>query len=150
MAVKSLICTSMDDWFIVRTDHHSLEQIHKKNLMQASPCLQRMLLRLQPYNCIIKYFPGREMVPAEALPCLLLLDEFKVPDMNVKIHRLIRITPAKMEEFKVETTKDETLQLLPYQVIQGCCDRVKKTGPAVKPYWPLQDDMSIKDGLIFL
>ena len=34
--------------FVVKTDHRPLEQIHKKNLMQAPPHLQRMLLRLQP------------------------------------------------------------------------------------------------------
>ena len=34
--------------FVVRTDHCPLEQVHKKNMMQAPPRLQRMLLRLQP------------------------------------------------------------------------------------------------------
>ena len=53
--------------FVVKTDHRPLEQIHKKNLMQAPPRLQRMLLRLQPYDCDIKYLPGREMVTADAL-----------------------------------------------------------------------------------
>ena len=42
---------------MVKTDHRPLEQIHKKNLMQAPPRLQRMLLRLQPYDCVIKYRP---------------------------------------------------------------------------------------------
>ena len=98
--------------FVVKTNHRPLEQIHKKNLMQAPPCLQRMLLRLQPYDCVIKYLPGREMVTADALSRLSALDEFEVSDMNVKVHHLIRITPAKMEEFKEETAKDETLQLL--------------------------------------
>ena len=79
--------------------------------MQAPPRRQRMLLRLQPYDCVIKYLPGREMVTADALSRLSPLDEFEVADMNVKVHHLIRITPAKMEEFKMETAKDETLQL---------------------------------------
>ena len=52
--------------FVVKTDHRPLEQIHKKNLMQAPPRLQRMLLRLQPYDCVIKYLPGREMITADA------------------------------------------------------------------------------------
>ena len=52
--------------FVVRTDRRPIEQVHKKNLMQAPPRLQRMLLRLQPYDCIIKYLPGREMVTADA------------------------------------------------------------------------------------
>ena len=52
---------------MVKTDHWPLEQIHKKNLMQATPCLQRMLLWLQPYDCDIKYLLGTEMVTANAL-----------------------------------------------------------------------------------
>ena len=136
--------------FVVKTDHRPLEQIHKKNLMQAPPRLQRMLLCLQPYDCIIKYLPGREMVTADALSHLSPLDEFEVSDRNVKVHHLIRITPAKMEEFKEETAKDETLQLLSRQVIQGWPDSGKKIVPALKPYWPLRDDISVEDGLILL
>lgn len=40
------------------------------------------------------------MVTADVLSRLSLLDEFEVSDMNVKVHHLIRIAPAKMEEFK--------------------------------------------------
>ena len=90
------------------------------------------------------------MVTANALSRLSLLDEFGVPDMNVKVHHLIRITPAKMEEFKMETAKDETLQLLSHQVTQGWADSVKKIDPGLKPYWPLRDDISIEDGLLLL
>ena len=135
---------------MVKTDHRPLEQIHKKNLMQAPPRLQRMPLRLQPYDCVVKYLPGREMVTADALSRLSPLDEFEVSDMNVKVHHLIRITPAKMEEFKQETAKDETLQLLSRQVIQGWPDSGKKIVPALKQYWPLRDDISVEDGLILL
>ena len=136
--------------FVVKTDHRPLEQIHKKNLLQATPRLQRMLLRLQPYDCVIKYLPGREMVTADALSRLSPLDEFEVSDMNEKVHHLIRITPAKMEEFKKETAKDETLQLLAHKVMQGWPDSGKKIVSALKPYWPLRDDISVEDGLILL
>ena len=68
VVVKSSTRTSMEDRLSrVRTNHRPLEQVHKRNLMQAPPRLQRMLLRLQPYDCIIKYLPGREMVTADAL-----------------------------------------------------------------------------------
>lgn len=94
---------------MVKTDHRPLEQIYKKNLIQAPPRLQRMLLRLQPYDYVIKYLPGREVVTADALSRLSPLDELEISDVNIKVHHLIRITPAKMEEFKEETAKDETL-----------------------------------------
>ena len=48
------------------------------------------------------------MVTAHDLVRLSPVDEFEGPDINVNIHHLIRITPAKMEEFKEETTKDGT------------------------------------------
>ena len=47
--------------FIIESDHKPLEMIALKNLMAAPPRLQRMLLRLQPFNCTIKYRPGKEM-----------------------------------------------------------------------------------------
>ena len=37
--------------FVFKTDHRPLERIHKKNLMQSPPHLQRMLLHLQSYDC---------------------------------------------------------------------------------------------------
>ena len=41
--------------FTVENDHQPLETIALKNLMAAPPRLQRMLLRLQPFDCTIKY-----------------------------------------------------------------------------------------------
>ena len=90
------------------------------------------------------------MVTADALSRLSLLDELEVPDMKVKVHHLIRITSAKMQELKDETTKDHTLQLLSRQVMQSSPDNVKKVDPAVKPYWSLKDDISVGDRLILL
>ena len=90
------------------------------------------------------------MVTADALSRLTPLDEFEVPDMKVKVHHLIRITLAKMQELKEKTTKDHTLQLLSRQVMQSWPDNVKKVDPAVKPYWSLKDDISVEDWLVFL
>jgi len=95
MAVKNSIPISMEDhlWF---------------NLIIA-PRRQRMLLYPQPHHCVIKYLRGREMVTADALSHLSSLDEFEVPDMNVNVHHLIRIFPAKMQEFKDDAGKDKVL-----------------------------------------
>lgn len=49
------------------------------------------------------------MVIVDVLLCFLLLDEFEVLDMNVKVYYLIRIILVKMEEFKEEIVKDEIL-----------------------------------------
>ena len=46
--------------FTVHTDHKPLESIHLKHLTAAPPRLQRMLLRLQPYDLTIRYQPGKD------------------------------------------------------------------------------------------
>ena len=53
--------------FIIESDHKLLEQIQLKNISQAPPRLQRMLLRIQPYEMRIKYRPGRELLLADTL-----------------------------------------------------------------------------------
>ena len=53
--------------FVAESDHKPLEVIAMKNLVNAPPCLQRMLLELQRYDVTIKYQPGKEMQLADAL-----------------------------------------------------------------------------------
>ena len=53
--------------FIAESDHKPLEMIAMKNLANAPPRLQRMLLELQRYDVTIKYWPGKEMQLADAL-----------------------------------------------------------------------------------
>ena len=51
----------------VETDHLPLIAISKKPLCDAPPRLQRLLLRLQKYNCTLSYTPGKHLVIADAL-----------------------------------------------------------------------------------
>ena len=55
--------------FIAESDHKPLEMIAMKNLVNAPPHLQRMLLDLQRYDVTIKYRPGKEMQLADTLSC---------------------------------------------------------------------------------
>ncbi len=106
--------------FVVESDHRPLEQIHKKNLDMAPPRLQRMLLRLQPYDCIIQYKPSKEMVIADTLSRLSPRDRDEVPGMQVKIHHVSEFSAVELQKIKDETAKDETLQILSRQVVEGC------------------------------
>ena len=72
--------------FIAESDHKPLEAIQLKNLMSAPPRLQRMLLRLQPYDVTIKYRPGKQVLVADALSRLSPEEEITIPDLNVEIH----------------------------------------------------------------
>ena len=56
-----------DHSFTVHSDHKPLESIHLKHLTAAPPRPQRMLLRLQPFDIVIRYQPGKSMEIADAL-----------------------------------------------------------------------------------
>ena len=57
----------LESSFVAESDHKPLEMIAMKNLANAPPHLQRMLLELQRYDVNIKYQPGKEMQLANAL-----------------------------------------------------------------------------------
>ena len=58
----------------VESDHKPLESITKKSLCQASPRLQRILLRLQKYDVILNYKSGKEMMIADTLSRACCID----------------------------------------------------------------------------
>ena len=62
--------------FEVESDHKPLEMICLKNLTAAPPRLHQTLLRLQEYDLIIKYWPGKEMLQADGL--------FRLPNKKKK------------------------------------------------------------------
>ena len=51
----------------IQTDHKPLESILKKPPCKAPPRLQRLMLRLQPYNLDVHYMPGKYMYLAYTL-----------------------------------------------------------------------------------
>ena len=51
----------------IQTDHKPLESILKKPLCKAPPRLQRLMLRLQPYDLDVHYVPGKYMYLADTL-----------------------------------------------------------------------------------
>ena len=52
---------------VILTDHKPLIAISKKALVNASPCLQRLLLRQNNSNATLQWIPGKEMVFADYL-----------------------------------------------------------------------------------
>ena len=93
--------------FVVESDHKPLEAIKLKNLSQAPPRLQRMLLRVQQYDMQIKYRPGRELLLADALSRLN-----PKPASTLKLEKTIhsvKWSDAKMNNYVI---KRKTIQNL--------------------------------------
>ena len=72
--------------FICISDHKPLENIHLKHLSDAPPRLQRLLLKLQPYDITIKYLPGHKV--ADALRRVSRSGKTVIKGLDVTIHEM--------------------------------------------------------------
>ena len=106
--------------FIAESDHKSLEAIQLKNVMLAPPRLQKMLLRLQPYDITIKYRPGKQVLGADALSKLSPAEEIPIPDLNVEIHDVCpQFSSECLQRIRAKTAKDPELSALKEVVYNG-------------------------------
>ena len=67
---------------IVDSDHKSLEMILLKNLAEAPQPLQRLCLRIQPYDMRITDRPGKDKLIADA-PSGLRIKDASIIDLGV-------------------------------------------------------------------
>ena len=101
--------------FIAESDHKPLEMIAMKNLANAPPCLQRMLLELQRYGVTIKYRPGNQMQLAYTLSRCLERDSQEIKlDMLVDY---IAFMKPWIEKLKDSTQRDPIIGTV-YQLTQ--------------------------------
>ena len=134
-----------DRKFMCQTDHKPLEDIHLKHLCNALPSLQRLLLKLQPYDITIKYVPGQKVPVADALSRASHSGKTEIKGLDVTIHDLTTtLSHVQVEAIQKATREDQVLQMLMQQMRQGWPDHIKLLPVALKPFWQLKEDMSIE------
>ena len=140
----------------VDSDHKPLVSISTNPLAQASPRLQRLLLRLQRYDVTINYLPGKYMYVADALSRAFLTegpvhDEMN-DDVTKMIHSLVEnlpMTAEKLLEMKSATAEDEVLQQLIRFLTDGWPSTRANIPSAVSHYRKFKDEIYKVDGLLF-
>ena len=138
-----------DRSFVAESDHKPLESIQMKNLVSEPPRLQRMLLRLQPYDVTIRYRPGKQMHVADALSRLSSDKAMPIPDLNVQIHEVCpQFSNEYLQKIQEETLEDPELAALKEVVFKGWPNTIKELSPVLRPYWNYREELSIEDGLI--
>ena len=85
--------------FVCQSDYKPLEDIHLKYLSDAPPRLQRLSLKLQPYDITIKYVPDSQVQVADALRRVSPSGRTEIKGLDVNIHE---ITPD-LSHVQVET-----------------------------------------------
>ena len=135
---------------LVETDHKPLESIFLKPLSEAPPRLQRMLLRLQQYNLIVKYKKGKELYVADTLsraqlPVCEQMDE----EIGINLVTNLNIQESSIERFRSHTQTDPVLQKLQATIMKGWPNEKSKVEPEILDYWFHRETLSCADGLVF-
>lgn len=96
---------------------------------KAPPRIQRLLIPQQKYLLTVTYVPGKFLFIADTLSRVYLADEGNQQELNEDIEVMIHCMVAhyhhllqKSLSFKKETAKNEALQQLKEQMVQGWPD----------------------------
>ena len=121
----------------VESDPKPLESINMKDLAQAPPRLQRMLLRMRPYDLEIKYPPGVDMLIAD------FLSRYKPRhgdhiEMDSTMHA-VRWSEEQLHTLKAATATDAVLSELKLVVQNGWPSKCSELPKKLHSYWTLLD-----------
>ncbi len=138
---------------LVENDHKPLEIILKKSLHDAPPRLQRMLLRLQKYDFVIKHKPGKDLVVADTLSRAPLpdIDPEIEKEISCYVHTLLStlpVTDKMMARLKRATSEDESLQQLRTTVLSGWPETKQEVPIKAREYWHCREEISEIDGIL--
>ena len=139
----------------VESDHKPLEYIWKKPWSTTPPRLQRLMLRLQPYDLKIKCVPGKYLYMADTLSRAFLPDipTSEIDDDLVQVvHSLITnlpVTTTKLEEIQQATNADRTLQNVKLYRQTTWPRSQKNIIFSVRPYWNIRYTLYVADGIVF-
>ena len=121
--------------FICQSDHNPLEDIHLKYLSDAPPRLQRLLLKLKPYDITIKHVPGFQVPVVDALSRVSPSGRTEIKGLDVAIHEITPdLSHAEVETIQQATTEDPTQQLLMQQLMKHWPEHVKQVPRNLKPF----------------
>ena len=136
--------------FILETDQKPLEAILSKSLNQATPRLQRILIRTFPYMFTVRYIPGMTNQLADCLSHLGdQKDSIKLPKLH--INQITKQLPARcdsLQQLRLATQADDELAILKHTIMQGWPRTIKQVPPELQPYWTFREELTIEDGLI--
>ena len=127
--------------FKYQSYHKPLEGIDLKHFINAPPRFQRLLLKIKPYNFVIKYIPSTDISMADALSRVSPNEETEIKGLDITILELTpQLSRIQVESIQKATQQDKTLQLLIQQISEGWPESCKKLPKIQRPFWKWRDD----------
>ena len=136
---------------IIESDHKPLENIVVKPLCNAPKRLQGMLLNILQYDVKIIHKKGKEMYLADTLSrsFLPIKNHTEVEFEHINMVEYLPIRIERLNEIKIETENDDTLQMLKVMILKGWPDEHNEIPPVLKAYSHTKDEYTVQNGLIF-
>ena len=136
--------------FIFETDQKPLEAILSKSVNQATPRLQRILIRTFPYHFKVRYIPGLTNHVADCLSRLgFQKDSISLPKLHVnQITSQLKARSDSLHNIQLATQVDDKLAILKHIIQQGWLKTIKEVPIEVQKYWTFCEELTIEDGLI--
>ena len=131
---------------ILEIDKKHLEAILTKSLNQATPRLQRILVRTFPYHLTVHYIPG---VTNQLANCLSRLggqkDTIKLPKLHFyQITNQLCTGSDSLIQLRVSTQADDELAFLKLTTMQGWLSSTKHVPPSFAAKLDFQRDTYCK------
>ena len=137
----------------VQTDHKPLESIMKKPLYKALPILQRLMLRLQPYDLDVHNMPGKYMYLVERYPVQGESSAELGDELSRIVHSLVLNIPVsarKLSEIRQATEHDPTLRKVKDLIVTGWPKSRKSVPAEVQNVWNIRDELHVAEYIIFV
>ena len=137
----------------VEADHKPLVTIFKKPLSESPLRIQRLRLRLQRYDLVVSYTPGKWMHAADAFSRSPVERADTDLEKNVQAYvdgvlSYVQVSDDKQKEIIEATMKDDQLKVLKETVSKGWPSRQSSCRPELKPYWNFREELSVHKGMI--
>lgn len=138
----------------VETDHKPIVSLFKKPIFSIPARLQRIMLRLQPYDINIVYKPGKYLYVADTLSRCALAENALTDledDIDLQVNLVINslsISPHKMKEFQDHTAKDQDLVAIMKLCKTGWPEHKKSVPANIRFYFSIKNELQVINDLL--
>ena len=121
----------------------------KKPQSKSPLHLERMLLRMQKYDIVVTWKPGKQMLIAVTLShaCAPAAKAKQTTFVQLNTINNIDLQPKEILDLQNATAHNPILQSL-LDTQNGWPDDKSQLPACLYPYWPIQDELSHENGLL--
>ena len=132
--------------FILETNQKPLEAILSKSLNQATPWLQRILIRTFPYHFTVHHIPGPTNQLADCLSRLGTQNgSIKLPKLHLyQITNQVNARSDSLNQLCVATQEDDELVLLKHTITHGWPNTIKVVPNELQAYGHSKKNLQLK------